>query len=82
MVGIYGERDLQGRHKLNGLIEDKNMKYIIQVSVLLTNRLEIEAETSEEAIQKVKNKYYDGDIVLEADDYVDGSVQFLSLIHI
>lgn len=76
MVGIYGERDLQERHKLNGLIEGKNMKYIIQVSELLASRLEIKAETSEEAIQKVKDKYYDGDIVLEADDYVDGSVQF------
>lgn len=53
------------------------MKYIIQVSELLATRLEIEAETSEEAIQKVKDKYYNNtDIVLEADDYVDGSVQF------
>lgn len=52
------------------------MKYIIQVSEILANRLEIEAETSEEAVQKIKDKYYDGDIVLEADDYVDGSVQF------
>lgn len=52
------------------------MKYIIQVSELLATRLEIEAETSEEAIQKVKDKYYDSDIILEADDYADGSVQF------
>lgn len=52
------------------------MKYIIQVSELLASRLEIEAETSGEAIQKVKDKYYDSDIILEADDYVDGSVQF------
>nr|DAW20493.1 MAG TPA: DpnD/PcfM-like protein [Caudoviricetes sp.] len=52
------------------------MKYIIQISELLTRRLEIESETSEEAVQKVKDNYYDGDIVLEADDYVDGSVQF------
>lgn len=47
------------------------------MSELLATRLEIEAETSEEAIQKVKDKYYDNsDIVLELDDYVDGSVQF------
>ena len=53
------------------------MKYIIQVSELLATRLEIEAKTSEEAIQKVKDKYYNNtDIVLEADDYVDGSVRF------
>ena len=52
------------------------MKYIIQVSELLASRLEIEAETTEEAVQKVKDKYYDSYIILEADDYVDGSVQF------
>lgn len=52
------------------------MKYIIQISELLTRRLEIESETSEEAVQKVKDNYYNGDIVLEADDYVDDSVQF------
>ncbi len=76
MVGIYGEKDLRGRQKLNGLIKVKNMKYIIQISELLATRLEIEAESLEEAIQKVKDNYYDGNIVLEADDYVDGSVQF------
>lgn len=76
MVGIYGEKDLRGHQKSNGSIKVKNMKYIIQVSELLASRLEIEAETSEEAIQKVKDKYYDSDIVLEADDYVDSSVQF------
>ena len=52
------------------------MKYIVQISELLTRRLEIESETPEEAVQKIKDNYYDGDIVLEADDYVDGSVQF------
>lgn len=52
------------------------MKYIVQISELLTKKLVIESETSEEAVQKVEDKYYDGDIVLEADDYVDGSVQF------
>lgn len=52
------------------------MKYIVQISELLTRRLVIESETSEEAVQNVKENYYNGDIVLEADDYVDGSVQF------
>lgn len=52
------------------------MKYIVQISELLTRRLKIESETPEEAVQKVKDNYYNGDIVLEADDYVDGSAQF------
>lgn len=52
------------------------MKYIIQVSELLTTQLEIEAETSEEAIQKVKDVYYDDDIVQASEDYAEGAVQF------
>jgi len=52
------------------------MKYIVQVSELLADRFEVEAGSSEEAIQKVEDAYYDGDIVLDADSYVDGSVRF------
>ena len=52
------------------------MKYIVQISELLRHRIEIEADTAEQAIQKVKGDYYDSNIVLVADDYVDGSLQF------
>lgn len=52
------------------------MKYIIQVSELLASKLVIEAETSEEAIQKVKDVYYDDDIVQASEDYAEGAVQF------
>ena len=52
------------------------MKYTVQISELLRHRIEIEANTAEQAIQKVKGDYYDSNIVLVADDYVDGSVQF------
>ena len=52
------------------------MKYIVQISELLHHRIEIETDTAEQAIQKVKDDYYDSNIVLVADDYVDGSLQF------
>ena len=52
------------------------MKYIVQISELLCHRIEIEADTAEQAIQKVKDDYYDSNIVLVANDYVDGSLQF------
>lgn len=52
------------------------MKYIIQVSELLASRLEIEAETTEEAVQKVKDVYYDDDIVQASEEYAEGAVQF------
>lgn len=52
------------------------MKYIVQVSETLVHRVEIEADSDEQAKEQVKNGYYNGDIVLTANDYVDGSVQF------
>ena len=55
---------------------DKLNKYIVQVSELLCHRVEVKANSIEEAIDKIKDDYYNSKIVLTADDYVDGSVQF------
>lgn len=55
---------------------DKLNKYIVQVSELLCHRVEVKANTREEAIAKIKDEYYNSKLVLTADDYVDGSVQF------
>lgn len=52
------------------------MKYIVQISELLSHRIKVEADTAEQAKQQVINAYYNGDVVLTSDDYVDGSVQF------
>ena len=52
------------------------MKYIVQVSELLCHRVEVETNSIEEAIDKIKDDYYNSKLVLTADDYVDGSVQF------
>ena len=55
------------------------MKYIVQVSELLCHRVEVEANSREEAKAKVENDYYNNNLELTADDYVDGSVQFAIL---
>ena len=55
---------------------DKLNKYIVQVSELLCRRVEVEANSREEAKAKIENEYYNNNLVLTADDYVDGSVQF------
>lgn len=55
---------------------DKLNKYIVQVSELLCHRVEVEANSREEAKTKVENDYYNNNLELTADDYVDGSVQF------
>ena len=52
------------------------MKYIVQVSETLVKRVEVEADNYEEAHYQVENDYYNNNIELTADDYVDGSVQF------
>ena len=52
------------------------MKYIVQISELLSHKVKVEADTFEQAKQQVMNAYYDGDVVLTSDDYVDGSLQF------
>ncbi len=52
------------------------MKYTIQISELLSRKVIVEAESSESARQKVEDDYYNCGLVLSADNYVDGSVQF------
>ena len=52
------------------------MEYVVQITELLSHRITIEADSAEEAKQKIQDSYYNDDIELTADDYVDGSVQF------
>lgn len=52
------------------------MKYTVQISELLCHRAEVDADNPEQAREQAQNDYYDGDIVLTSDDYVDGSVKF------
>lgn len=52
------------------------MKYIVQISELLSHRVKVEAESVEQAKKQAMNAYYEGDVVLTSDDYIDGSVQF------
>lgn len=51
------------------------MLYNVEISELLCRRIYIEADSSEAAEQIAKDRYYDNEIVMSADDYVDGSVQ-------
>ena len=52
------------------------MKYLVEISETLQRKVEIEAENPSEAIQTAKDKYYNSEIVLNADDLVDGEVGF------
>lgn len=51
-------------------------RFVIRLSELYETELDIEAETAEEALGKVKQGYYDGETHTDIDDYVEGSEQF------
>lgn len=46
-------------------------KYQIEIQELLSRIVEVDALSSEEAIDKVKSMYKAEEIVLDSDDYVD-----------
>lgn len=50
--------------------------YEIQISELLYRKVSVETNSESEALNIISDQYYNGEIVLNADDYVDGSVQF------
>lgn len=51
-------------------------RFVVRLSELYATELDIEAETAEEALEKVKQGYYNGEIRTDIDDYIDGSEQF------
>ena len=52
------------------------MKYLVEISETLQRKVEVEADNPADAIQKIKDKYYNSEIVLDADDIVDGEIKF------
>lgn len=52
------------------------MKYLVEISETLQRKVEIEADNPGDAIQAAKDKYYNSEIILDADDIVDGEVGF------
>lgn len=52
------------------------MKYLVEILETLQRKIVIEADNPGEAIQTAKDKYYNGEIILDADDIVDGEVGF------
>lgn len=46
-------------------------KFNIEIIKTLSHIYEIEADSLEEALEKVKGKYFNGEIVLDENDHVD-----------
>lgn len=50
--------------------------YTVEIKEVLRREVEIEAYSSDDAHDKVMDKYYDGDIVMDSDDVSDGETEF------
>lgn len=51
------------------------MKYSVIVTETLAQRVNIEAESEEEALEIAEEMYYDGDIILDCDDFVSATFE-------
>ena len=52
------------------------MKYLVEISETLQRKIVVEADSQDAARQKAEDMYYNSEIVLDADDIVDGLVGF------
>lgn len=47
------------------------MEYKVRITEHLEKDIFVEAETKEEALEEVKRRYHNGEIILDADNYTD-----------
>ena len=59
--------------------EGRNMskKYTVEITETLQKRVEVEAESLTEAHKKAKEKYYDEEIILGAEDHTATEIRVL-----
>ena len=50
------------------------MKYRIEIIETLSRTIEIEADSEESAVEKVRQKYQNCDIILDASDYLETEI--------
>lgn len=50
------------------------MKYRVEIIETLSRTIEIEAKSEENAVEKVRRKYQNCDIILEASDYQETEI--------
>lgn len=52
-------------------------KYTIEITETLQKQVTVKANSREEAIQKVRKEYFDCDIILDSNDYIDTEFQYI-----
>ena len=58
----------------------ENKYYTVEITETLQRRMKIKAVFAEEALLVAKDMYRRGEIVLDADDYVEGKIEMLYLL--
>ena len=53
-------------------------KFIIEITETLQRQVEVEADSEEDAIYKIRNQYKKEDIVLDESDYVNTQFEILA----
>lgn len=51
--------------------------YTIEITETLQKQVTVKANSREEAIQKVKEQYYDCSIILDLNNYIDTEFQYI-----
>lgn len=51
--------------------------YTIEITETLQKQVTVKANSREEAIQKVRKKYFDCDIILDSNNYIDTEFQYI-----
>ena len=51
--------------------------YTIEITETLQKQVTVKANSREEAIQKVRKEYFDCDIILDSNDYIDTEFQYI-----
>lgn len=57
------------------------MKYLIEITETLQRTILVEAETNDEAIERVESAYRSENIVLDSDDFVDNSINSIGTVN-
>ena len=53
-------------------------KYTIEITETLQRQIEIKANSFDEAYSIIKEKYHNGEIVLDSNDYIDTDFKLIS----
>lgn len=58
-------------------MEKEKRTYTVEVSELLSRCIEIEASSEKEALDAVRDKYRNGEIILDAEDFAHCNISIL-----